>query len=262
MGMDYSLQQRIIDGTGKILDTKPSNPDEGTWVTEAQLRDWIRNCTVVKGYYYVNKFYSDISHTAQIVPDTSSLYIDLHTGQGLYRWDGAAYVSLTNQIGRYRGDVSTLPSDPVNGDWFFASASFTEGGVNYLVNHMYIYNGATWDDISDVFNQYARQSALDQTNADVAALEDRADTDESNITSLDGRVTTLEQAAQSGYNYRGDCTYANLPTSGQQLGDMWYVTDRNDNYIWNGSVWRAQNNVGWAWVLQADGNYKLGLLEH
>jgi len=163
----------------------------------------------------------------------------------------------------YRGECSNAtPTDPVNNDYFLAVSTFAEDGTIYTANHLYAYNGNTWDDVSNVLNQYARQSALDQTNVAVAALEDRADTDESNITSLDERVTTLEQAAQSGYNYKGDCTYANLPTSGQQLGDMWYVTDRNDNYIWNGSVWRAQNNVGWAWVLQSDGNYKLGLLEH
>ena len=94
------------------------------------------------------------------------------------------------------------------------------------------------------------------------AVDDSMNLLTSAVADVEERVTDIEQAVESGYKYKGDCTYANLPTSGQQLGDLWYVTDRNDNYVWNGSVWRPQNNVGWAWVLQADGNYKLGLLEH
>lgn len=254
MAMDYALVQRIIDGTGRILDTKPSNPDEGTWVTEAQLRDWIRNCTVVKGYYYASKFYSDISHTAQIVPDTSSLYIDLHTGQGLYRWDGAAYVSLTNQIGRYRGDVNELPDYPANGDWFFASETFTEDGTTYLANNMYFYNGSTWDDLSGLFSQFARQMQVDEIQSDLDDVEDEID-------QLQQDVSELQSIAGSGYRYKGDCTYAQLPSSGQQLGDMWYVTDMGREYVWNGTTWRPIPRVGMAWVDQGDGTYKIGILE-
>ena len=97
-------------------------------------------------------------------------------------------------------------------------------------------------------------------NAD-SDLQNNIDTLGSDVSILDERVDSLEQAAVSGYHYKGDCTYANLPSSGQQLGDMWYVTDRNMNYIWNGTTWRPADNIGWNWVLQADGNYKLGILE-
>lgn len=81
------------------------------------------------------------------------------------------------------------------------------------------------------------------------------------VDDLDTRVDSLEIAAQSGYHYKGDCNYAELPTSGQQLGDMWYVKDRTMNYIWNGTIWRPDDDIGWNWVLQPDGNYKLGILK-
>ena len=39
--MDYSQQQRVIDGTGRILDTTMTNPNTGSWVSEQQLKTWI-----------------------------------------------------------------------------------------------------------------------------------------------------------------------------------------------------------------------------
>ena len=89
--------------------------------------------------------------------------------------------------------------------------------------------------------------------------DDRFNEDEAIVAALDERVTTIETAVASGYKYKGDCTYAQLPSSGQELGDMWYVTDRNDGYVWNGTTWRPMNDIGAAWVLCDDGNYRIGI---
>lgn len=43
--------------------------------------------------------------------------------------------------------------------------------------------------------------------------------------------------------YKGSCTYAQLPSTGQQVGDVWNVTDAHGttpagtNYAWNGTAW-------------------------
>lgn len=45
----------------------------------------------------------------------------------------------------------------------------------------------------------------------------------STITSLDTRVSAVENALNSvtgAYVYKGSCTYANLPSSGQAIGDV------------------------------------------
>ena len=98
MGMDYSLVQRIIDGLGKILDTKPGSPDEGTYVTEQQLADWIKGQTVVPAYYYNGVMYSDALHTTPITGQAGALYID-QDNNVLYRWDGAAWDAMSdNQL--------------------------------------------------------------------------------------------------------------------------------------------------------------------
>ena len=110
MGMDYSLVQRIIDGLGKILDTKPGSPDEGTYVTEQQLADWIKGQTFVTGYYYNDAFYSDLAHTTLITPQANVLYADLGA-YGLYAWDGAAYQPFTPDLSPYATKAEMQAAD-------------------------------------------------------------------------------------------------------------------------------------------------------
>ena len=86
-------------------------------------------------------------------------------------------------------------------------------------------------------------------------LQDKANTNASNIADLAERVEELED--QSGYNYQGNCTYAELPTSGQQRGDMWYVTDKYCNYAWDGTTWNPVGDLGLSWQLDDDGDYAL-----
>ena len=39
------------------------------------------------------------------------------------------------------------------------------------------------------------------------------------------------------YKFRGSCTYASLPTSGNAINDAFYVTDKKCKYSWNGTNW-------------------------
>ena len=93
--MDYSLIQRIIDGTGMIFDTTPGSPDKGSYVTEQQLADWIKGQAVVPAYYYNGVMYSDAGHTSPITGQTGILYID-QDNNVLYRWDGASWEAMSD----------------------------------------------------------------------------------------------------------------------------------------------------------------------
>lgn len=108
--MDYSLVNRPIDGTGKLLDTSPGSPDGGSYITEAQLRDWIRDKTIVKGYYYNAQFYVDALHTGLITPDTSSLYVDL-TSDAIYRFNGSVYRMLFWNTYALKSDLAVVQAD-------------------------------------------------------------------------------------------------------------------------------------------------------
>ena len=53
----------------------------------------------------------------------------------------------------------------------------------------------------------------------------------------------IEASISAVLTYKGSCTYADLPTTGQQVGDVWNVTDAHGttpagtNYAWDGTAW-------------------------
>lgn len=59
--------------------------------------------------------------------------------------------------------------------------------------------------------------------------------------------SAIDAAIGSVYVYKGSCTYAELPSTGNKAGDTWDVTDEHTesgktypagtNYAWNGSAW-------------------------
>lgn len=44
-------------------------------------------------------------------------------------------------------------------------------------------------------------------------------------------------AVSSPYNFKGNCLYAELPTSGNEVNDTYYCTDVKTKYTWNGMGW-------------------------
>lgn len=107
--LDYSFVQRIIDGTGRILDTTMSNPNTGSYITEAQLRDWIKGQTVQEGYYYNGNFYSNSGHTSMMAKVNGSLYVDKGSN-ALYYCLSSAYVALTEEAA-----VQAIRTELLNG---------------------------------------------------------------------------------------------------------------------------------------------------
>ena len=99
---------------------------------------------------------------------------------------------------------------------------------------------------SNLFSQYrtsANQDAIDnQIKSDITNLQStKADkattlagygiTDAYTKTEVDAKVSSV-------YRFRGSvATYANLPTTGQVVGDVWNVEDTGANYAWSGTEW-------------------------
>ena len=99
------------------------------------------------------------------------------------------------------------------------------------------------------------------TDDEVAAAEARVkqvtDGLDSKVNTLSGNVHTTIANVQTAltktindkvavaYRYAGSCTYAELPTSGSVVGEVWNVTDANGdfpagtNYAWDGAKWDA-----------------------
>lgn len=48
----------------------------------------------------------------------------------------------------------------------------------------------------------------------------------------------ISQEMTSAFHYKGQvATYADLPTTGMEIGDTYNVADTGDNYVWNGTSW-------------------------
>ena len=54
-------------------------------------------------------------------------------------------------------------------------------------------------------------------------------------------VEDLRQRQTSPFNFKGSCTYANLPSSGNAVNDTWYVTNRKYRVTWTGSAWQQSS---------------------
>lgn len=58
------------------------------------------------------------------------------------------------------------------------------------------------------------------------------------ITASDmNRIEDGVNASQSMYNFRGSCTLADLPKTGNNVNDTFYVTDKKASYTWDGVEW-------------------------
>ena len=122
------------------------------------------------------------------------------------------------EMWRYRGGFSaSLPSDPQDGDYFLATATFSVGADTYTKDHLYAYNtSGTWDDISKILTQYASQAQ---------------------VTDIDDRLTAAEEKIDSmgdGITFKGECTYAELlAIADPQTGWEYWVTDENAFFIYS-----------------------------
>lgn len=43
------------------------------------------------------------------------------------------------------------------------------------------------------------------------------------------------------FNFKGNCLYAHLPSSGNTVNDTYYVRDKKCRYTWNGTAWKQSS---------------------
>jgi predicted nucleic acid-binding Zn-ribbon protein len=103
----------------------------------------------------------------------------------------------------------------------------------------------------------AKEYSDGKLTAATATLNQTIQGVDSKVTTLSGDVHTTIANVQTAltktindkvavaYRYAGSCTYAELPTSGSVIGEVWNVTDANGNfpagtnYAWDGNKWDA-----------------------
>lgn len=79
--------------------------------------------------------------------------------------------------------------------------------------------------------------------ADTAEQQARAAAVSAEQIAREAAVATLESTKAdktqlaSPFNFKGSCTYAELPTENNEVNDTYYVTDMKARYSWNGTAW-------------------------
>ena len=90
--------------------------------------------------------------------------------------------------------------------------------------------------VSDLTNDSGFQTANDVDGAISDALANSGDPYQTE-SDVDSKIST---AITGVYTYKGSvASYANLPASGNETGDVWDVQDTGMNYAWTGSAWDA-----------------------
>ena len=178
----------------------------------------------------------------------------LTTDQSVYYWDGTAWMKLAS-------GVSFVPYDnnpAMNGTASpGASASYSRGDHVHpsdtsKVDANASITGATKCKITyDSKGLVTGGADLDATDLPTGNSSDTIPLIKASIT--DGKVLKYS-TADGGFvgaaigavlTFKGSCTYAQLPTTGQVTGDVWNVTDAHGdtppgtNYAWDGTQWDA-----------------------
>jgi hypothetical protein len=86
------------------------------------------------------------------------------------------------------------------------------------------------DGLGTSLAQKALQSDLQTTNTNVTANA-TAITLKADKSYVDGKFGNMGNTK----TFKGSTTFASLPTSGNNVDDYWYVTDKSSNYCWNGT---------------------------
>ena len=90
--------------------------------------------------------------------------------------------------------------------------------------------------VSDLTNDSGFQDANDVDGAISDALANSGDA----YQTASDVASAISSAVAGVYTYKGSvATYANLPASGNENGDVWDVQDTGINYAWTGSAWDA-----------------------
>lgn len=109
-------------------------------------------------------------------------------------------------------------------------------------------NGA-WRPISDEVPEVRElfrllDDKVDKEEGKTLSSNDFTDELKKSLEDLIHKMSTL-----AAYTYKGSCTYNELPTSGNKIGDVWNVTDAHEgvpagtNYAWTGTEWDALGGI-------------------
>lgn len=165
------------------------------------------------------------------------------------------------ELWHYRGEYNSLtglPTDNAVSDYFLCTGTFTEDGKTFFKDRLYAWNGSQWSDISDVLTEYVKYSEFEALQDEVSEAKGDIVDIKADVTTLQNQVSDLQSYTITGFKYKGEDTYANIMALvDMEQGDMWYATDAQKYYAYNGTSWDERPDLGLFWVADSDGDEKL-----
>ena len=89
---------------------------------------------------------------------------------------------------------------------------------------------------------------IDEYGREIRSLPEQVSKNQTDIATLDSNLVALAALVQNALagvlHYKGSvATYGDLPTSGQEVGDVYNVIDTGANYAWDGSAWDELGSI-------------------
>lgn len=172
--------------------------------------------------------------------DAGDFWFDTNDTDHVYHWDGSAWVSNTDQSLASQAQLAGVDSvyDGKSIKIFFNPSQVTS-----------VHAGDLWSDTDDFVIYRAMVASADQISATewvnisdqrIAAASTAAATAQ---TAADAAMTAAEAAQATADGaittyYSADPPWANGSTQpSSKVGDLWFDTDTNQAYRWNGTSW-------------------------
>ena len=205
--MNYKAVHRIIDGLGKLLDTTPGSPDVGSYVTEAELAEYVKGKILYNGYLYNGDFYKEAAHTNVLPKTNGALYVDETDPTNL-----ALYVCLSNTYTALTEEA--LRTELANGTFIPARATGDKDGNQ--IDLTYETKADASDLKSAIQSNTARIENLEQEHGGLVITQYRGSNSVPSGKATNAKVTTIVGKSRPWNNLVGSSTTSVSTTSGKK----------------------------------------------
>ena len=110
----------------------------------------------------------------------------------------------------FKGVVTSIPSNPNNGDLVIMGAEYTDGSITYKKDYEYIYSNGTWYELGD----------SDKNAKAIAAVESKVNSNTSAISAMDTAYKAADSELESKINVIGNALIGDN-TDGSDANTIW-----------------------------------------
>ncbi len=198
---DYYTKGETIDTINELQNSITSNTDLIN-TTKGELQNSITSNTNLINTTK-SELQNSITSNTELINTTKSELIGTENTDGTTIWGAKKYTyDLVNDLSAridslvaggvaFKGVVTSIPSNPSNGDLIIMGAEYSDGRVTYKKDYEYIYSKGAWYELGD----------SDKNAKAIAVVDAKADTNKGLIDTMDAAYkaadTTLNQSIEN-----------------------------------------------------------------